>query len=92
MLEYGPAKENTVAVSWNATKSVYNLAFGGTFSAAGMSPHALIKEQLANNLNSTHNLALLSKILDETYHACMSLSRLPSTPQFVFVNEKSWKQ
>ena len=53
-----------------------------------MSPHAIIKDQLANNLNTTHNLALLAKILDETFHACMSLSRLPPTPHFVFSTEK----
>ena len=31
VLEYGPLKENTVILSWNATKSQYNLAFGGSF-------------------------------------------------------------
>ena len=83
VLDYGPLKENTVAVSWNASKSKYDIAFGGIRSCAGMSPHAMIKDQIGSALNSNHNLALMSKVLDETFHACLSLSRLPSTPQFV---------
>ena len=45
-----------------------------------MCPHSLIKNQLEQHLNQNRNLALLGKILHETYGAIKALARLPSTP------------
>lgn len=36
VLEYGPLKENTVTLSWNAAKSQYNMAFGGSFGRSSL--------------------------------------------------------
>ena len=47
---------------------------------AAMCPHSLIKNQLEQHLNQNRNLALLGKILHETYGAIKALARLPSTP------------
>ena len=45
-----------------------------------MCPHSLVKNQLEQHLNKHKNLALLGKILHETYGAVKALSRLPTTP------------
>ena len=50
-------------------------------NSAGMCAHSIIKEQLEDSLNASHNLALLVKILDETHHVMSGLARLPTTPQ-----------
>ena len=83
VLEYGPTEDkhlSTVKVSWNATAQKFVLIFGGVQEAAGMCPHTLIKTQLEHHLNQHRNLALLGKILHETYGAVKALSRLPTTP------------
>ena len=41
----------------------------------------LLQDQLEDHLNSNRNLALLAKILHETYMPLRSLCRLPNTPQ-----------
>ena len=46
-----------------------------------MCPHSLVKNQLEQHLNQHRNLALLGKILHETYGAIKALARLPSTPR-----------
>ena len=80
VLEYGPNRLNTVQVLWNATQNKFSLIFGGIKEAAAMSPHNLIKTQLEHHLNQHRNLALLGKILHETYGATRALVRLPTTP------------
>ncbi len=55
--------------------------FGGSEDLAGMCPHTLMREQLEDHLNHHRNLALLGKILNETYAPLKSLARLPTTPQ-----------
>ena len=45
------------------------------------SPPLLLQDQLEDHLNSNRNLALLAKILHETYMPLRSLCRLPNTPQ-----------
>ena len=45
-----------------------------------MCPHNLTKTQLEHHLNHHRNLALLGKILHETYGATKALARLPTTP------------
>jgi hypothetical protein len=40
-----------------------------------------MREELEDNLNEHKNLALLGKILHETYAPLKSLARLPATPQ-----------
>ena len=45
-----------------------------------MNPHCLMRTQLEIQLNKERNLALLGKILTETWCPVKSLSRLPTTP------------
>ena len=52
----------------------------GIKQSAGMCPHNLTKTQLEHHLNHHRNLALLGKILHETYGATKALARLPTTP------------
>ena len=61
---------------------VYNRIFFviGIKQSAGMCPHNLTKTQLEHHLNHHRNLALLGKILHETYGATKALARLPTTP------------
>ena len=43
-----------------------------------------MREELEDHLNQHKNLALLGKILHETYAPLKSLARLPTTPQVDF--------
>jgi hypothetical protein len=61
----------------------FSLMFGGSEDLAGMCPHTLMREQLEDHLNHHKNLALLGKILNETYAPLKSLARLPTTPQVI---------
>ena len=61
----------------------YSLIFCGMEEHAAMCPHTLMREQLEDQLNQNKNLALLAKILHETYAPLKSLARLPTTPQVV---------
>ena len=45
-----------------------------------MCPHNLTKTQLEHHLNQHRNLALMGKILHETFGATKALARLPTTP------------
>ena len=45
-----------------------------------MCPHNFVKEQLEHHLNTHRNLALLGKILHETYGTVKALSKLPTVP------------
>ena len=80
MLEYGPAAVYSASVTWNPERSAFNMAFGSSSSATGVNPHCLMRTQLEIQLNKERNLALLGKILTETWCPVKSLSRLPTTP------------
>ena len=80
VLEYGPAAAYTAAVTWSTDRNQFTIAFGSSNSTTGVNPHCLMKTQLEIQLNKEHNLALLGKILTETWCPVKSLSRLPSTP------------
>lgn len=80
-LEYGPGRKQTVRVRHDAAKNRFRLSFGGHQDLAGMCPHIVVKDQLEDHLNSNRNLALLAKILHETYTPLRSVCRLPNTPQ-----------
>lgn len=80
VLEYGPSKSSLITILWNATSQKFNLIFGGSQEASAMNPHNLIRTQLEHHLNQHRNLALLGKILHETYGVLKALSRLPTTP------------
>jgi len=60
------------------------LLFGGVDEYASICPHTLMREELEDHLNEHKNLALLGKILHETYAPLKSLARLPTTPQVGF--------
>ena len=80
VLEYGPAAVYSASVTWNPEKSAFNMAFGSSSSATGVNPHCMMRTQLEIQLNKERNLALLGKILTETWCPVKSLSRLPTTP------------
>jgi mediator of RNA polymerase II transcription subunit 14 len=80
-LEYGPGHKQTVRVRHDAAKGRFKLSFGGQQELSGMCPHSIVKEQLEEHLNANANLALLAKILHETYSPLKSVCRLPNTPQ-----------
>ncbi len=80
-LEYGPGHRQTVRVRHDAARGRFGLTFGGQQELAGMCPHSIVKEQLEDQLNSSKNLALLAKVLHETYSPLRSVCRLPNTPQ-----------
>ena len=80
VLEYGPNHKSTVKVKWIGKNQKFSLIFGGTEENSGMCPHNLIKTQLEHHLNQNRNLALLGKVLHETYGAVKALARLPVTP------------
>ena len=80
-LEYGPGRKQTVRVRHDANKNRFRLSFGGHQDLAGPCPHIVVKDQLEDHLNSNKNLALLAKILHETYMPLRSVCRLPNTPQ-----------
>jgi len=77
VLEYGPSQCYTATITWNVNSSSFCLTFGGT---DGMNPHCIMKSQLEIHLNKERSLALLGKILHETYGPVRSLCRLPNTP------------
>lgn len=81
ILEYGPEHKLYVKVLWDAPRARFNLIFGGISEHSGMCPHAQMREQLEDNLNLHKNLALLGKILHETFDPLRSIARLPTTPQ-----------
>ena len=68
-------------VRHDAAKNRFRLSFGGHQDLAGSCPHVVVKDQLEDHLNANRNLALLAKILHETYMPLRSLCRLPNTPQ-----------
>ena len=80
VLEYGPAAAYNSAVTWSPEKSNFTIAFGSTSAVTGVNPHCLMKTQLEIQLNKERNLALLGKVLAETWSPVKSLSRLPTTP------------
>lgn len=81
ILEYGPGHKQLVSIVWNSETSNFQLLFGGVKELSAMCPHNLVKEQLENHLNTHRNLALLAKILHETYAPLKSISNLPTIPQ-----------
>jgi mediator of RNA polymerase II transcription subunit 14 len=90
-LEYGPTSLNArslARITWDASKSKFVIIFGGDGAASGMCPHLILKDQLEEHLNHNQNLALLGKILHETYVVALALSRLPTTPQVGVTLEK----
>ena len=80
VLEYGPAAVYSASVTWNPEKKAFNMTFGSSSSAIGVNPHCLMRTQLEIQLNKERNLALLGKVLTETWCPVKSLSRLPTTP------------
>ncbi len=66
-LEYGPSRKQVMNVRWSTAHSKFRLTFGGLEELSGMCPHAMVKEQLEHHLNQNRNLALVAKILHETY-------------------------
>ena len=90
-VEFGPSSMNAKSlarVTWDASRSKFGIIFGGDGAASGMCPHMILKDQLEEHLNLSKNLALLGKILHETYTVALSLSRLPTTPQVGVTLEK----
>ena len=90
-LEYGPSSLNArslARITWDASRSRFAIIFGGDGAASGMCPHVIVKDQLVEHLNHNQNLALLGKILHETYTVVLAMSRLPSTPQVGVTLEK----
>ena len=90
-LEYGPSSLNArslARITWDASRSRFAIIFGGDGAASGMCPHVIVKDQLVEHLNHNQNLALLGKILHETYTVVLAMSRLPTTPQVGVTLEK----
>lgn len=79
MLVYGPQKEHCVNIEWSNDSKQFEMTFTG--SNSNVNPHSLLKDQLQAHLNSYHNLAQISHILNETYQPLSSISKLPIVPQ-----------